>query len=260
MRYKNKYRNFFKKRVVFVFVIMSYAIMNAQEVRVIDNKGTINTVRNNQVTTSNTAPLNPIENDVWFDDSIVTNIIAKKWNGSAWVIVGGISTDANNALSTGSDNGAYKALRIMDVYDDEGGQRVNNQLVKLNLNFERANVGFTSITNDEVVIPEDGYYKVTYHATFRTEAGDGTRTTARVELQINDAREDGTDSYSYHRQNNTANNSSGNVSTSTAGRSIIKEFNIGDRISIWAVRFEGPNNRQFETLAEGTGITVHKLN
>ncbi|OIQ38884.1 MAG: hypothetical protein BM563_05100 [Bacteroidetes bacterium MedPE-SWsnd-G1] len=247
------------------FIILTCALVfflntKAQEVNVVDNKGTINTVRNNQVTTSNTAPLSPLENDVWFDNNIANNIITKKWNGSAWIIVGGVSTDANNALATGSDNGAYKALRIMDVYDDVGGQRVNNQLVQLNLDIERANVGFTSITNDEVVIPEDGYYKVVYHATFRTEAGDGTRTTARVELQIDGNREPGTDSYSYHRQNNTANNSASNVSTSTAGRTLIKYFVAGEALSLHAVRFEGPNNRQFETLAEGTGITVHKLN
>jgi len=40
---------------------------NAQEVRVIDNKGTIQTVNNNTVTTSTTAPTTPVENDVWFD-------------------------------------------------------------------------------------------------------------------------------------------------------------------------------------------------
>lgn len=40
---------------------------NAQEVRVIDNKGTIQTVNNNTVTTSTTAPALPLENDVWFD-------------------------------------------------------------------------------------------------------------------------------------------------------------------------------------------------
>ncbi|MDT0554273.1 hypothetical protein [Urechidicola vernalis] len=246
--------------IILTCALVFFLNAKAQEVNVIDNKGTIHTVRNNQVTTSNTAPLTPLMNDVWFDTTNTTNVIAKTWNGNGWIIVGGVSTDVNNALTAGTDSGAYKALRIMDVYDDVGGQRVNNQLVKLNLSIERTNVGFASITSDEVVIPEDGYYKVAYHATFRTEAGDGTRTTARVELQIDGNREPGTDSYSYHRQNNTANNSSGNVSTSTAGRSLIKFFSEGEALSLHAVRFEGPNNRQFETLAEGTGITVHKLN
>ncbi|OSY87726.1 hypothetical protein WH52_09865 [Tenacibaculum holothuriorum] len=40
---------------------------SAQQVRVIDNKGTIQSVNNNNVTSSNTAPTNPIEGDVWFD-------------------------------------------------------------------------------------------------------------------------------------------------------------------------------------------------
>ena len=246
--------------IILTCALVFFFNAKAQKVNVIDNKGTIHTVRNNQVTTSNTAPLTPLMNDVWFDNSIIDNIITKKWDGTAWVIVGGVSTDANNALTTGSDNGAYKALRIFDVYDAIGGQRINNQLIQLNLDVERTNVGFAIISNDEVVIPEDGYYKVVYHATFRTEAGDGTRTTARVELQIDGNREPGTDSYSYHRQNNTANNSASNVSTSTAGRTLIKYFLAGEALSLHAVRFEGPNNRQFETLAEGTGITIHKLN
>lgn len=49
-----------------VLALFSFSA-NAQEVRVIDNKGTIQTVNNNAVTTSTTAPTNPVENDVWFD-------------------------------------------------------------------------------------------------------------------------------------------------------------------------------------------------
>ena len=63
---------------------------------------------NNQVTTSITAPLVPLEGDVWFDNSDSNNIITRIWNGNnAWETVGGISKDANNALITGTDNGAF---------------------------------------------------------------------------------------------------------------------------------------------------------
>lgn len=41
--------------------------INAQEIRVIDKKGTIQTVNNNLVTTSTTFPSNPVEGDIWFD-------------------------------------------------------------------------------------------------------------------------------------------------------------------------------------------------
>ncbi len=40
---------------------------HAQEVRLIDNKGTIQTVTVNDVTEAATAPTAPVEGDVWFD-------------------------------------------------------------------------------------------------------------------------------------------------------------------------------------------------
>lgn len=52
--------------LTFALVLLTFSA-NAQEVRVIDNKGTIQTVNNNTVTTSTTAPALPLENDVWFD-------------------------------------------------------------------------------------------------------------------------------------------------------------------------------------------------
>ena len=61
-----------------------YQISWAQEVRVIDNKGTINKIRNNRVTTSNIQPIDPLENDVWFDNTDVDNLITKIWDGSSW--------------------------------------------------------------------------------------------------------------------------------------------------------------------------------
>lgn len=61
-----------------------YQISWGQEVRVIDNKGTIHKIRNNQVTTSNIQPIDPLENDVWFDNTDVNNLITKIWDGNAW--------------------------------------------------------------------------------------------------------------------------------------------------------------------------------
>lgn len=62
---------------------------NAQEVRVIDNKGTLQTLRNNQVTTSDTAPTttNPVasvEGDVWYDTS-GTTAVKKVYDGTNWI-------------------------------------------------------------------------------------------------------------------------------------------------------------------------------
>ncbi|MFQ3296906.1 MAG: hypothetical protein ACI921_000887, partial [Polaribacter sp.] len=58
---------YFSLLITILFFTMSS--INAQEVRVIDNKGTIKTVRNNQVTTGTAAPTDPLERDVWFDTS-----------------------------------------------------------------------------------------------------------------------------------------------------------------------------------------------
>ena len=58
--------------------------MHSQVVRVIDNKGTISEVNNNQVTTATTAPISPLENDIWIDTT--TNTV-KVWEGTplnAW--------------------------------------------------------------------------------------------------------------------------------------------------------------------------------
>ena len=67
------------------------SIANAQEVRVIDNKGTIKTINNNQVTTTTgtTLPASylPFKGDVWFDDS-ATPTQTKIYDGGNWVIAG----------------------------------------------------------------------------------------------------------------------------------------------------------------------------
>ena len=67
------------------------SIANAQEVRVIDNKGTIKTINNNQVTTTTgtTLPASylPFKGDVWFDDS-ATPTQTKIYDGINWVIAG----------------------------------------------------------------------------------------------------------------------------------------------------------------------------
>ena len=66
------------KKIICIFILASQ-ISWAQEIRVIDNKGTINNFRNNQLTNSVIEPANPLENDVWFN-----NLITKIWDGTAW--------------------------------------------------------------------------------------------------------------------------------------------------------------------------------
>ena len=66
------------KKLICIFILTSQ-ISWAQEIRVIDNKGTINNFRNNQLTNSVIEPANPLENDVWFN-----SLITKIWDGTAW--------------------------------------------------------------------------------------------------------------------------------------------------------------------------------
>jgi hypothetical protein len=80
----------FLKSSLFLFAILFFTMpfASAQEVRVIDNKGTISTVRNNNVYTSSTDPNTTsdkiVENDVWFDTSTTPNS-TKIWDSTAWV-------------------------------------------------------------------------------------------------------------------------------------------------------------------------------
>jgi len=80
-------------------VLFLYVRVSAQEVRVINNKGTIANVNNNNVTTSATAPIDPVENDVWFDNSIPTNVLTKIYNGTVWLEV---PTTNTQTVYTGS--------------------------------------------------------------------------------------------------------------------------------------------------------------
>ncbi|MFS4482006.1 hypothetical protein ACKGJY_03230 [Hyunsoonleella sp. 2307UL5-6] len=70
--------------LLIVLALVATTTTNAQEVRVIDNKGTLETIRNNQVTTANVAPINPLEGDVWFDTSGTTRV-TKTYDGTQWI-------------------------------------------------------------------------------------------------------------------------------------------------------------------------------
>jgi hypothetical protein len=82
--------NYFFKNLNTLFLTCALAfisIANAQEVRVIDNKGTIKKI--NKVTTDGTAPApaDSLTGDIWFDDS-ATPTQTKIYNGGNWIIAG----------------------------------------------------------------------------------------------------------------------------------------------------------------------------
>jgi hypothetical protein len=59
----------------------------AQEIRVIDNKGTLKTAINNNVTSSATEPTLTLKGDVWFDNTDLNNIVTKIYDGTNWILV-----------------------------------------------------------------------------------------------------------------------------------------------------------------------------
>ncbi len=84
---------------IFSALTLSFKV-NAQEINVIDNKGTIRVVHNNTVTTASTAPTSPVEGDIWYNTNSTPNIITI-WDGSAWVDLVSSSTIAHTGV-TGS--------------------------------------------------------------------------------------------------------------------------------------------------------------
>jgi len=101
----------------------------AQLVRVIDNKGTIANVRNNQVTTAAAAPTSPLEGDIWFDTTTNTK---KVWDGvTTWKEIDswlGNKTTHHNAITT---------LAISEVFHNNSDIHVES-------------TGDLSITNTDV--------------------------------------------------------------------------------------------------------------
>lgn len=83
-------------------------IVSSQEIRVIDNKGTIQFVVNNNVT-SGAEPVAPLEADVWFDTTVTPNVIKIRDNGvwrpildnAKWALTGNAATNpTTNFLGT----------------------------------------------------------------------------------------------------------------------------------------------------------------
>ena len=82
----------------------------AQAVKVIDNKGTIYTIRNNKVTTATSAPTIPVEGDVWIDTS-GTSTISKIFDDvNGWIII-----DLDNVITNTT---APTTKNIGDVWFD----------------------------------------------------------------------------------------------------------------------------------------------
>ncbi|CAM1333033.1 hypothetical protein [Tenacibaculum aestuariivivum] len=129
----------------YIFILFSALIfislkINAQEVRIIDNKGTIKTVNNNNVTSGNTEPTAPVEGDVWFDtlNSEIKVYDADPIPIGTWRNIASSSSTGDNIYNI---NGTLTQNRTLN-----GG---GNQLFFNNLDwFQISNTNFIRIQSD----------------------------------------------------------------------------------------------------------------
>jgi hypothetical protein len=110
------------------FFTMTFA--NAQNVRVVDNKGTINTIRNTRVTSNSNQPTGSIEGDVWINTS--TSEVKIYDNNGEFVTIG------SPAAYTGS----------FIITAPNGGNKQFSKEIK-NLPFLPSQITFVAYTNIE---------------------------------------------------------------------------------------------------------------
>ena len=196
--------NYFFKNLNTLFLTCALAfisIANAQEVRVIDNKGTIKTVNNNQVTTG-TAPAVPIlEGDVWFDNSF-TPTQTKIYDGSSWVfiainetittfsqetatptgvityineagapsIANTVSADADNQIVAGTDGGAY--LNGPEIIAAGKVSPNGTEIKGFNVTVTKVSLGVYQVTFDTALDNADYIIQLTMRAALTTTTTD----------------------------------------------------------------------------------------
>lgn len=122
--------------LIFCVLIFFNLKVNAQEISVIDNKGTISKVINNNVT-SGAEPTTPLEGDVWFDTTVTPNVIKIRdgalWrpivDNNKWSLTGNAGTDptTNFLGTTDAQDLVLRAGNIekLRITNDRGQVRIN---------------------------------------------------------------------------------------------------------------------------------------
>ncbi len=134
--------NYIHKRVFITFLTLVFFTLkiNAQKVNVVDHKGTLNIVNNNNVYTSASDPNNPtliaLENDVWFDT--LTNK-TKIWDGLVWKIM------FSSTLSSGAS--VYTGFFIINA--PEGFTNTSFSKAIINMPFSPSQLTFVAYPNIE---------------------------------------------------------------------------------------------------------------
>ena len=118
--------------------------IRAQQEMVIDHKGTKVSIRNTVVSTSPTAPLNPLENDIWFDSSAE---VTKVYNGSIWLTIN------LDALSKKED-AANKSTDV-DLSDATNTKFPTELAVKTYVDTELAAVAGVNLYSDNGILTDN---------------------------------------------------------------------------------------------------------
>ena len=117
----NKNSNYTIQLILLNLALILFSIStNAQEVRVIDNKGTLTTI--NKVTTSSTAPTDPVTGDVWYDDTIPAETIGKIYDGTNWIYISRIGTPGSVFFA---DTDGTPTENNSQLFWDNTNQRLN---------------------------------------------------------------------------------------------------------------------------------------
>ncbi len=137
-----------KKFLIALFALFLQIGAKAQEETVIDNKGNIVTVRNNVVTISTSAPITPVEGDVWFDDTDPSNRITSVWDGTAWQEI--IHEGTSGSLFFAASDGRPTEDNAQLFWDD-----ANNRL-GIGTNSPNNKLEVTGAIRSEGVLNSDG--------------------------------------------------------------------------------------------------------
>ena len=175
----------------------------------------------------------PISGDHWIDPSTSYSYI---YDGSIW-------------------KQGPNVKRGFDAYDSTGGQTISSTTpITINIDSTRKNTGHFSLTSNEVTFNTQDTFIIMFRVSVEVNSGSNISTgVTYLELDTGSGFNElpGTRSYLYHHQDS-------NKGTNTATSHLIYDAGIGDIIRIRYQKLVGTDT--LETLANGSGITIHSIN
>lgn len=159
------------KYILFIICAICMQITHSQEIRVIDNKGTLKTANNNSVTSSETQPSFALEGDIWFDTSTTPTLI-KVYNDSNWVnltntgtkssvffaAANGLPTENNSQLFWNNTSNTLQASNIQipgKLLDSNGGSGTVNQVLTATTVGTKWALAFNKVENELIFDGDD---------------------------------------------------------------------------------------------------------